>query len=158
MDCLHYYPKEFRSYDEYVKYLKAKGFAVDAQPPMNKEHINSLGQRAVEVAIGYKVYGSEEKDSVILRVGDMHNGKYIYKDMQPVTDDTNEVCFMSETVLESYERAVKLISSASSFSDDEKDLFIKVVNMDCGLTGKYINNMCREIGLDPVEFFENFFG
>ena len=25
-----YYPKEFSSYEEYVKYLKEKGFALDA--------------------------------------------------------------------------------------------------------------------------------
>ena len=28
--CWKYYPKEFSSYEEYVKYLKEKGFALEA--------------------------------------------------------------------------------------------------------------------------------
>ena len=30
MSCWHFYPDNFSSYEDYVKYLKEKGFAVDA--------------------------------------------------------------------------------------------------------------------------------
>ena len=34
-----YYPKEFSSYEEYVKYLKEKGFALEAPDGMYKIEI-----------------------------------------------------------------------------------------------------------------------
>ena len=36
MDCWYFYPDNFSSYEEYVNYLKEKGFAFDAPEGMYK--------------------------------------------------------------------------------------------------------------------------
>ena len=125
---------------------------------MNREYINIAGQRVVDVEIGYKVYDSEKKDCVILRVGDDYKGSYIYKDMQPVIDNTDEVCFMSEKVLMHYERILKLFASDRSFTEEQQLYKIIEINKGCGLKGTDINEICKTNGKDPVEFFKNFFG
>lgn len=125
---------------------------------MNKEHINSLGQRVVDVEIGYKVYDSEHKGSVILRVGNNRNGSCMYKDTQPVVDNTDEICFMSEKILMNYEMIVKLFASDRSLTWDQQLHKIIELNKGCGLKGTDINEICKSNGKDPIGFFNDFFG
>ena len=125
---------------------------------MNNKHTNPLGQRVVDVEVGYKVYDSEHKDSVILRVGGNRNGSYMYKDMQPVVDNTDEICFMNEKILMHYEKILKVFASDQSSTEEQQLHKIIEINKGCGLKGTDINEICKSNGKDPIEFFNDFFG
>ena len=88
---------------------------------MNKEYINPLGQRVVEVEFGgYKVYDSEQKDRVLLRVGGTApDGSYIYKD-KDAFERGDDVCFIPENVMKLHESFSKGVGANEKLTDSEK--------------------------------------
>lgn len=120
------------------------------------EYINSIGQRVVDVDCGYKIYDSERTDSIILRVGDNYNGKYVYIDRKPVYENTSDICFMSTPVLMTYEKTLKMIGYTDSFTDEQKLEKIIGQNRECGLKGSDVVLSASNSGKDPIEYFEEF--
>lgn len=88
---------------------------------MNKEYVNPLGQRVVEVEFGgYKVYDSEQKDRVLLRVGGTApDGSYIYKD-KDAFESGDDVCFIPENAMNLLESFSKGIVANEKLTDSEK--------------------------------------
>lgn len=121
-----------------------------------RTYINPIGQKVVDVDCGYKVYDSERKDAVILRVGDDYKGKYVYIDRKPVEECTAEICFMSPMTLAPYETALKMIGCTDEFTDEQKLEKIISMNIECGIRGNDIVIAAKNSGKDPMEIFNEF--
>lgn len=122
---------------------------------MEKEYINRIGQRVVNCEIGYKVYDVDNKDEVILRVGDTYKRKdgteiYVFKDRDAFNagKESKEACFMSQGVLVAYEAALKKVQSDPELSDDDKMNTIRKINVEIGL--KYID-IASTVGEEMAE-------
>ena len=99
----------------------------------NKSYINPLCQKVVDVRFGYKVYDNEQKDKVLFRVGGTTpKGDYIYLDTEPIINETDEIAFMPEIIMKTYERVLKYLQSKG----DERYEDILKLSANMGFTGK----------------------
>ena len=116
---------------------------------------NSLGQTVVDTECGYKIYDADREDAIILRVGDMRNGKYVYIDKEPILNGTSDICFMSSEMLSEYEIKLKNITCLNA-SDEEILQRIIMENIECGIRASEIFLSAIKAGKEPMDFFEEF--